>query len=63
MRLSFEELEKRGYVIVDSNYADSEYDFTVYKNRYILKYGKKTKVYRIKTDTKGLISYVVYAKK
>lgn len=63
MRLSHEELVKRGYKIIYSNYADSKDDFAVYKNRYILKYGKDTKIYRMKTDTKGLISYVVYAKK
>ena len=63
MKISFEELEKQGYKCVDSNYADNKFDYEIYRQRAYKKYGKENvKFYRCKSDTKGLMAYIVYVK-
>ena len=63
MKLSDEELLRQGYKAIDSNYADNKDDYEIYKQRAFSKYGKdNVKFYRCKSDTKGLLAYIVYVK-
>ena len=52
------EIELLGYRLIDSGYADSKDDYEYLKT---IKY-KGCKVVRVRTDTKGLINYIVYKK-
>ena len=59
---SFFDLERKGYDLVDINYAENKTEYAIYKQRAIKKYGPLTLVYRTKSDTPGLMAYEVYAK-
>lgn len=54
------ELRQAGYEIVDSGYARGKEDFEVIKQNLAKKYDG-VKVYRVATDTPGLIMFEAYA--